>query len=53
MPPIASAAVENALIEGIAQRENVPVAQWLGGHWRVAIENNQCLFWGPDEPSIA
>jgi len=49
VPPVASAAVENALIEGIAQRENVPVAQWLGGHWRAAVETNQCLFWGPDE----
>jgi len=49
VPPVASAAVENALIEGIAQRENVPVAEWLGGQWRAAVETNQCLFWGPNE----
>jgi L-alanine-DL-glutamate epimerase-like enolase superfamily enzyme len=49
VPPLATAAVENALIEGIARRENVPVARWLGGQWRAAVETNQCLFWGPDE----
>src|SRR5215207_4057934 len=49
VPPVATAAVENTLVEGIAQREKVPVAQWLGGHWRAAVETNQCLFWGPDE----
>src|SRR5215207_10108596 len=48
VPPLATAAMENALIEGLARRENVPVAQWLGGHWRAAVGTNQCLFWGRD-----
>jgi L-Ala-D/L-Glu epimerase len=47
-PPIAAGAVENALIEGMARRDGVPVAQALGGTWRSAVETNQCLFWGPD-----
>src|SRR5215207_264859 len=47
-PPIAVAAVENALIEGMARRDGVPVAQALGGTWRGAVETNQCLFWGSD-----
>src|SRR4051794_27714349 len=48
-PAIATAAVENALIDAIARREDVPVARWLGGEWRSGVATNQCLFWSPDE----
>jgi L-alanine-DL-glutamate epimerase-like enolase superfamily enzyme len=48
-PHVATAAVENALIEGLARRGGVPVAQWLGGEWSDGVETNQCLFWSPDE----
>src|SRR5689334_17810203 len=47
-PAVARAAVENALIDAIARRDGVPVAQWLGGTWRRAVDTNQCLMWGPD-----
>jgi len=49
IPRVAAAAVENALIDAIARRDGISVAQWLGGQWRAAIDTNQCLFWGPDE----
>ena len=49
VPQVASAAVENALVEGIAQRDGTCVADYLGGAWRAEVETNQCLFWGPDE----
>ena len=48
-PHVATAAVENALVEGMARRRNIPVAQWLGGEWRKGVDTNQCLFWSPDE----
>lgn len=48
-PHVATAAVENALVEGMARRSNIPVAQWLGGEWRKGVDTNQCLFWSPDE----
>lgn len=48
-PHVATAAAENALIEGMARRDGVPVAQWLGGTFKPAVETNQCLFWSPDE----
>jgi L-alanine-DL-glutamate epimerase-like enolase superfamily enzyme len=49
VPHVATAAVENALIEGLAQRKNMPVAEYLGGQWSADVDTNQCLFWGPDE----
>jgi L-Ala-D/L-Glu epimerase / N-acetyl-D-glutamate racemase len=47
--PVASAAVENALLEGIARRDGICVANYFGGSWQAAVPTNQCLFWGPDE----
>jgi L-alanine-DL-glutamate epimerase-like enolase superfamily enzyme len=47
-PPIAAAAVENALVEGMARRDRIPVARALGGNSRSRVPTNQCLFWGPD-----
>lgn len=49
VPHVATAAVENALIEGLARRGGVPVAQHLGGAWSQGVDTNQCLFWGPDD----
>jgi L-alanine-DL-glutamate epimerase-like enolase superfamily enzyme len=49
VPHVATAAVENALIEGMARHDGIPVAQWLGGSFKPAVETNQCLFWSPDE----
>ena len=49
LPHVATAAVENALIEGMARRDVVPVAKYLGGQWCAGVDTNQCLFWGPDE----
>lgn len=49
VPHVATAALENALIEGIARRDGVPVAQYLGGAWSEGVDTNQCLFWGADE----
>ena len=48
-PHIATAALENALIEGMAMRDGISVAKWLGGKFEKAVETNQCLFWSPDE----
>ena len=48
-PNIARAAVENALVEGLARSAGLPVAEWLGGSWQAATPTNQCLFWGPDD----
>lgn len=48
-PNIARAAVENALVEGLARGAGLPVAEWLGGTWQAATPTNQCLFWGPDD----
>ena len=49
VPQVASAAVENALLEGIARRDQICVADYFGGAWQPAVPTNQCLFWGPDE----
>lgn len=48
-PPVARAAVESALLEGMAKAGGVPVATWLGGAWQPSVRTNQCLFWGPDD----
>jgi L-alanine-DL-glutamate epimerase-like enolase superfamily enzyme len=48
-PHVATAVVENALVEGMARGSSMPVAQWLGGVWRDGVTTNQCLFWNPDE----
>jgi L-alanine-DL-glutamate epimerase-like enolase superfamily enzyme len=49
-PHVATAAVENALVEGMARRRDISVAQWLGGRMAApASTTNQCLFWSPDE----
>jgi L-alanine-DL-glutamate epimerase-like enolase superfamily enzyme len=48
-PAIARAAVESALVEGIARRDGVPVAQVLGGAWQARTASCNCLFWSPDE----
>lgn len=49
VPHVATAAVENALVEGMARRDGIPVAQYLGGDFADAVLTNQCLFWGPDD----
>lgn len=49
VPHVATAALENMLIEAMARRDGVPVARFLGGDWQAAVETNQCLFWSPDE----
>jgi L-alanine-DL-glutamate epimerase-like enolase superfamily enzyme len=49
VPHVATAAVENTLVEGLARSQDVPVAEYLGGQWSEGVETNQCLFWGPDE----
>lgn len=48
-PHVATAAVENALIEGLARSRGIAVAELLGGQWQSSAETNQCLFWSPDE----
>lgn len=49
VPHVATAALENALIEGLARKDGVSVAQYLGGAWAEGVDTNQCLFWGPDD----
>jgi L-Ala-D/L-Glu epimerase len=49
VPYVATAALENALIEGMARRDGMAVAQYLGGAWAEGVDTNQCLFWGPDD----
>jgi L-Ala-D/L-Glu epimerase len=49
VPHVATAAIENALIEGLARSKEVPVAEYLSGQWSAAVDTNQCLFWSPDE----
>ena len=49
VPQVASAAVENAVLVGIARRAGIFVANYFGGSWQAAVPTNQCLFWGPDE----
>jgi L-alanine-DL-glutamate epimerase-like enolase superfamily enzyme len=48
-PKISRAAVENALVDGIARARNVTAAEFLGGTWSDGIECNQCVFWGRDD----
>ena len=49
-PPIARAIVEGALVDALATRDGVPVANVLGGGgWREPIETNNCLMLGSDE----
>jgi L-alanine-DL-glutamate epimerase-like enolase superfamily enzyme len=48
-PHVARAAVENALLEGIARSRDIPVSEMLGGAWSAEVATNQCLFWNPDE----
>jgi L-alanine-DL-glutamate epimerase-like enolase superfamily enzyme len=47
-PPIARAALESALVDGIARRDGMPVAAALGGTWQESVATNNCLFWSPD-----
>ena len=47
-PNIARAAVESALIDGVARAAGVTVAERLGGAWSGAVRTNQCLFWSED-----
>jgi L-alanine-DL-glutamate epimerase-like enolase superfamily enzyme len=49
VPHVASAAVENALVEGIARRDGICVADYFGGAWHAEVATNQCLFWGSEE----
>jgi L-alanine-DL-glutamate epimerase-like enolase superfamily enzyme len=49
VPHVAAAAVENALVEGLAKRTGLSVAEYLGGQWSAGVETNQCIFWCPDE----
>jgi len=48
-PKISRAAVENALVDGIARSRGVTAAEFLGGTWRNGVPCNQCVFWGSDE----
>jgi L-alanine-DL-glutamate epimerase-like enolase superfamily enzyme len=48
-PAISRAAVENALVDGIARARGVTAAEFLGGQWREGVACNQCVFWGSDE----
>jgi L-alanine-DL-glutamate epimerase-like enolase superfamily enzyme len=49
VPHVASAVVENALLDGMARSKKIPVAELLGGAWCPAVDTNQCLFWSPDQ----
>jgi L-alanine-DL-glutamate epimerase-like enolase superfamily enzyme len=49
IPKISRAAVENALVDGIARAHGVTAAEFMGGKWRDGVECNQCVFWGSDE----
>lgn len=48
-PRISRAAVENALVDGIARARGVTAAALLGGTWRDGVACNQCVFWGSDD----
>jgi len=48
-PRISRAAIENALVDGVARARGVTAAEFLGGKWRGGVECNQCVFWGSDE----
>jgi len=50
VPKISRAAVENALVDGVARDRRMTAAELLGGTWRAeGVECNQCVFWGSDE----
>lgn len=49
VPKISRAAVENALVDGIARARGVTAAEFLGGTWHEGVACNQCVFWGSDE----
>jgi L-alanine-DL-glutamate epimerase-like enolase superfamily enzyme len=49
VPRIACAAIESALMEGMARSRGITVAELLGGKWSATVETNQCLFWSPNE----
>ena len=46
-PPVAIAAVENGLVEGMARRDGISVAQALGGAWRTACRDQPMPVLGP------
>lgn len=48
-PAIARAAVESALVDGLAREQGLTVAEFLGGTWQEAVETSNCLFWSPDD----
>ncbi len=47
-PALARVALESALVDGLARRAGVPVAELLGGAWRERVDSCNCLFWSPD-----
>jgi L-alanine-DL-glutamate epimerase-like enolase superfamily enzyme len=49
LPAIARAALESALVEGLARRAAVTVAEFLGGAWQARVASCHCLFWSPDD----
>src|SRR5262249_18320983 len=48
-PALARAAIESALVEGLARRDGVPVVQVLGGTFQPHAPSCNCLFWSPDD----
>jgi L-alanine-DL-glutamate epimerase-like enolase superfamily enzyme len=48
-PPIARAAVEGALVDGLAKEEGVTAAEFLGGVWQDSVKTSNCLFYSSDE----
>jgi len=49
IPKISRAAIENALVDGIARARGETAAEFLGGHWRDGVDCNECVFWGSDD----
>lgn len=47
-PKISRAAIENALVDGIARARNLTAAEFLGGRWQDGVACNECVFWGSD-----
>ncbi|MBI3516341.1 MAG: mandelate racemase/muconate lactonizing enzyme family protein, partial [Proteobacteria bacterium] len=48
-PALARAALESVLVEGLARRDGVPVAEVLGGTWQARAASCNCLFWSPED----
>ena len=48
-PSIARAAIESALVDGLAREEGVTAAEFLGGAWQDSVETSNCLFYSPDD----